>query len=134
MPVHRGSQRRSLEGGTPKAAPKTKKRAAPKKKNGAAPKRAPSPSIFRRTRAGGAGLLGAAGSLDAAPIHPADRVYRPMARGQAPVNGEIFGAANGVSPGAGPRARRIAEHQRQAHLDRLARLRGLGGGRTRYTL
>ena len=51
---------------------------------------------------------------------------RRMARGQAPVNGEIFGAANGVSPGAGARAARIAAAQRAAALDRRNRLGGVG--------
>ena len=58
---------------------------------------------------------------------------RRMARGQAPVNGEIFGAANGVSPGAGARAARIAAAQRAAALDRRNRLGGVGG-RTRFVL
>ena len=51
---------------------------------------------------------------------------RRMARGQAPVNGEIFGAANGVSPGAAARARRIAAAQRVAELGRRNRLLGRG--------
>ena len=56
---------------------------------------------------------------------------RPMARGQAPVNGDYFRAVNGASPGAGARARRIAAAQRAAALDRRRRLGGVGA---RYTI
>ena len=51
--------------------------------------------------------------------------FRPMARGPSRVGSEFFGAANGISPGAGARARRIAAAQRVAELDRRRRL---GGG------
>ena len=108
---------------------KAPKSAAPKKR--ATPKRAaPTNPAQRGYSLGrrGAGFGGPRGPVPATPAAP-----RRVARGLAPVNGEIFGAANGVSPGAGARAARIAAAQRAAALDRRRRLGGVGG-RTRFVL
>jgi len=107
---------------------KAPKSAAPKKRD--TPKRAaPTNPAQRGYSLGrrGAGFGGPGGTIPAVPAAP-----RRVARGLAPVNGEIFGAANGISPGAVARARRIAAAQRVAELDRRNRLLGGGGAGTRF--
>ena len=119
---------------------KAPKSAAPKKR--ATPKRAaPTNPAQRGYSLGrrGAGFGGPRGPVPAVPAAPrraprrvarglpaGPAAPRQVARGLAPVNGEIFGAANGVSPGAGARAARIAAAQRVAELGRRNRLLGRG--------